>query len=509
MSPLFIEYQKLDRSLARAGVPATSPFWLAEIERFYAAPTARLLVECVGRAGAKTMHSVKMAIVETLSGEFNIAPGEVHYFVMASVGISEASKTLDIVASYLRILKVPFDRKADVLELTGRPRGIRVLASKVGAVSGYRCFGWSADEAAKWPSDGVDPSQEVIASLRAMSVTHPNARGRIFSSPLARSGYFYDQWVTGDTDYQLAGHAPSWVANPSITEVATRALEPHEPTRLREYGAVASAGSASALDAADIEAMVRPIPDGARDLGRPMLVIDTSMGADSFAWLVARFISDRGVRRLVVEKIGAFEAGFAKTHTFDQIIDHLASVARRVGARAVIGDSFMSFACESAFGARGLQFTGYAWSLTTKLSATSTLRQLLRERAILAEPGHEGERLKREMNRLTETVLASGAMTITSPRSAAGHGDRCACVLLVAHAISIGDFLVATASGKPLGESRFATVTTKFQTDHGPTHSSHQPTPGTQAPRVPGGPQFSHGYTGPASGKAPRGGWFI
>ena len=504
MIDLFLAYRKLDRALAHAGVPASSPFWLAEIERFYQHPSARVLIECVGRAGAKTMHSVKMSLVETLWGDFHIPPGEVHYYVLVSVGVAEASKTLDIIASYLRILKVPFERKGDIVDITGRSRGIRVLASKVGAVSGYRCIGWSADEAAKYPSEGVDPSQEVIASLKAMSVTHTTARGRIFSSPMARSGYFFEQWINGDGEHQLCGHAPSWIANPSITEQATRQLESHEPTRLREYGAIASAGSASALSSVDIEAMVRPIPDDAKSLGRPVLVIDTSMGADSFAWLIARFINDRGVRRLVCEQIGAFEAGFNRTHTFDDVMDHLASVARGAGARSVIGDSYLSFSCESAFGSRGLGFTSYPWSLTTKLSATSTLRQLLRERSIIVEPSHEGERLKREMLRLTETVLPSGALTITSPRTTAGHGDRCACVLLVAHAISIGDFLTASASGRPLGEARFKPVYTRFQ---GAGSSTTMEPPVVRiTPAQPGCPTVAHGYTGPVP-NASRRGW--
>lgn len=255
-SAVFAALLDISRALEKAGVPPLSPYWKNEAERFYLHSSARLLVECVGRGGDKSRTSTMMAVAETLAGDFRIPPGERHYFVHVAENRDEAAKTISIVARYLEILGVPFTRSADTIELEQLPRGIRVLACRVGAVSGFRCFGWTADENAKWDTEGADPSAEVIASIRAMTVTHTEARGRMISSPLGIVGHFFDTWQKGDTDSQVVGHAPSWEANPSITEAQTRALEVDDRKWAREYKAIPTSEldeslfSAAAIDRA-------------------------------------------------------------------------------------------------------------------------------------------------------------------------------------------------------------------------------------------------------------------
>jgi hypothetical protein len=228
----------IDAALEREGVPPISPYWRGEAERFYRHASARLLVECVGRGGDKSRTSTKMAIAEVLAGSFRVPPGERHYFTHVAENRDEAAKTLAVLEQYLRILRVGFARSSDTIELQQLPLGFKVLACRVGAVSGWRCIGWTADECAKWDNEGTDPSTEVIASIRAMTVTHPEARGRMFSSPLGILGHFYDTWIRGDAADQVVGHAASWEANPSITEERTRQLERDERKWQREYKAV-------------------------------------------------------------------------------------------------------------------------------------------------------------------------------------------------------------------------------------------------------------------------------
>jgi len=227
----------LDAKLAAGNVPALSSYWKGEAARFYGHQSARTLVECVGRGGDKSRTSTKMAIAETLFGAFDIPPGERHYYTHVAENRDEASKTLGVLEQYLRVLSVPFERAGDTIELGRLPRGIKVLACRVGAVSGWRCIGWTADECAKWSSEGADPTSEVLTSIRAMTVTHPSARGRIFSSPMGILGHFYEAWSRGNTDAQLVGWAPTWVANPTVTEARTRELERDERRWRREYGA--------------------------------------------------------------------------------------------------------------------------------------------------------------------------------------------------------------------------------------------------------------------------------
>ena len=232
----------IESALVASSVHGMSPFWRDTYERFYLHPTARVLIACVGRGGDKSRESVVSALAEVLAFEGNVPIGERHYFTHIAENVAEATKTLRILEQYLRIIGIPFvTRSGDTLDLESLPLGFKVLACRIGAVSGWRCIGWTADESAKWSSEGVDPSEEVVASIRAMTVTHPTARGRMISSPLATDGYFHRVWSADNSDSVLAVHAASWEANPSITEAATRALEPDERVWLREYAAIPQA----------------------------------------------------------------------------------------------------------------------------------------------------------------------------------------------------------------------------------------------------------------------------
>ncbi len=286
---IFSTLTGISTTLERSGVPPLSPYWRCQAERFYQHPTARLMVECVGRGGDKSRTSTLMAIAEVLAGDFRVPPGERHYFTHISENRDEAAKTLAIIESYLRILHVAFTRAGDTIELAELPRGFKVLACRVGAVSGWRCIGWTADEAAKWDDQGADPAGEIIASVKAMSVTHPTARGRMFSSPLATLGHFYENWHAGDTADQLAGQAASWIANPSITEEQTRKLERDPIKHLREYGAVPTEGSEESLfDAALLDRAQRAtVGNVAPETGvEYVAAMDPSLGRNAWTFAI-------------------------------------------------------------------------------------------------------------------------------------------------------------------------------------------------------------------------------
>ncbi len=307
MSAILDSLLTISADLATVGVPPLSPYWRGEAERFYTHPTARVLTECVGRGGDKSRTSVMMAIAETLAGDFHIAPGERHYFTHVSENREEAAKTLGVLEQYLRILRIGYGRTGDTIELEGMPRGFKVLAARVGAVSGWRSFGWTCDEAAKWSDDGVDPSAEVVASIRAMTVTHPSARGRIVSSPLATLGYFYETWHAGESDSQLVGHAPSWVANPSITEEQTRRLEKDPRKHSREYGAKAAEAHEEGLVEADL--LDRAMRKRAGDLPREPGVLysaamDPSLGRNAWTFVIgaARDVDGRSKASIVLHR---------------------------------------------------------------------------------------------------------------------------------------------------------------------------------------------------------------
>ena len=55
----FAHYLEVDERLTRLGYLPTTPWWLGELERFYAHPTARTLVARVGRAGIKSTTAAR------------------------------------------------------------------------------------------------------------------------------------------------------------------------------------------------------------------------------------------------------------------------------------------------------------------------------------------------------------------------------------------------------------------------------------------------------------------
>ncbi|HEX2873084.1 MAG TPA: hypothetical protein VHP33_17600 [Polyangiaceae bacterium] len=199
MSATFETFQGLRQSLADAGFPPPLEWWDATGQRFLTSNAKRLVCR-VGRGGAKSTSAVDFGLNETLFGNWNIPIGEIHFFAFVSQNKSEAGQRLRQIAARLRALKVPFDQAGDEIVLRDMPRGFRVFACQVGAVSGFRCFGFCADELAKWTNadHSANPAPEVIASLRAMTVTHPNAREFFVSSPLGVTDLHYEMIEAGE-----------------------------------------------------------------------------------------------------------------------------------------------------------------------------------------------------------------------------------------------------------------------------------------------------------------------
>jgi hypothetical protein len=214
MTATFETLMQLDGALVADGHPPLSPWWCDQLSRWYAHPTARTLIARVGRGGIKSHTAVKVALNEVLHGDWNVPPGEVHFWATASATKDEAAQRLRLIEAFLRSLRVDYDRAGDEVVLRDAPLGLRVFACQVGAVSGFRCIGFTADEAAKWRSAEkfANPAPEVIASMSAMCVTNPGARKLIVSSPLAMVDYHFKRFALGDTAEQLTCQAPSWVA---------------------------------------------------------------------------------------------------------------------------------------------------------------------------------------------------------------------------------------------------------------------------------------------------------
>jgi hypothetical protein len=431
----------IEDGLVAKGYHPSTGWWREQRGRFYASPTIRRGIFQVGRGGAKSMEARRFAETEMLS-QWNIGAGERHYFAWVSENVEEAAQRPRQIEEELKALGVPCTRTGNTVDIDGMRVGFKAFPCRVGAVSGFRCIGFVCDEEAKWRSDdtNANPASEVVASLRAMCVTHPEAREWHLSSPFSTVDYHYEQFAKGDTDQQIAANAPSWVANPdAITEEQTRKLEDDPRIWAREYAARPSAAAGLAFgDPEQVEACFGELPVGFL-LGDVIVGIDASdalQGGDGFGYCVGFWaqpdptprakwamipgtdiqaypmrdergypvmepVPDRPIFRVCEAGEFVQESGV----TQEAIIDRIATRAKAWRARFVTGDTYSRNSVEGHFSQRGLQTVLLPWTAPAKESAVATLRRMIREQALSIVP-HAG--LRKEMLSLKFRMTRGG-----------------------------------------------------------------------------------------------------
>jgi hypothetical protein len=370
----------MDSRLAAAGHHPLLEWWKGELERFYAHPSALAAVYRVGRGGAKSNTSVKVGCNEILNGRFAIPAGEIHYWAQVSDSKEEAKERLRLYESFFQALGVEFQAAGDSIIIPSLNRGVRVFACQIGAVSGFRCIGYSADEAAKWENrdHSANPAEEVIVSIGAMTVTHPGARSLIISSPWGTDDYHYELFEKGNTVDQVVGSAPSWVANPSITrEQCLKLAKGDEKILVREYEAIPGATISKALDASHVAAAF-DVPAGKRT-GQSFLCIDaSSLRGDAFAWC-AGYESTTG---LVIGEVDGIEDADLTAIKMDEVVARIAARAKAWKTDVIFGDQREEAGLQALFVQHGISLVTYAWTDTSKHDAFTLLRRVLKDKQL-------------------------------------------------------------------------------------------------------------------------------
>lgn len=477
MSPrpeLFDALERVDKRLVSAGVPPLTPWWRDELRAFYGAD-ARVHAARVGRGGVKSTTAAKCLTVEVLFGDWQVPPGERHWAINISENVDEARARLGQIAQYLEILGVPFDSVGEQILLRDMRLGFWTRAARIGATSGPRAVAWSIDEAAKLSVDGVNPAEELAASLRAASVTHREARGRAYSSPFGMVGYHHTLVSAGSDGHVFVSTAPTWVANPSLSEQDTRDLEPDARLWSREYAAVPQASQLAAFDTDAIERAMRA--RSATTRGARVLVLDPSSGrSDAWTWALVGWDGDAAGAFLRVDNIGAVEGRFWEQTSGDEIVAKLASLALEHQVGAAHGDQRESLMIRAAFARHGLKYVVHDWSNTAKVVAVERLRRWMKEGALAIE---EHDRMRRELLAFEEKITASGALTFGG-RGA--HDDFVA--LLITAAIADSRGLIPRGEQAPRGRIRIIG-------EHGEEQPGAEPAP-----------QRNDGYTSPGQRRA-------
>jgi hypothetical protein len=380
----------VDARLVSAGFPETSPWWRQTIARWYRSGKRQAVLR-VGRRGGKSSSLSRLAVVEALYGHHVIPPGDIGVVAVISTRNDEAGARLTTICSILDALGVPYrpwGKGVDGIVLVGRRIGFRVYTASIQGVSGFTGIFLFCDEVAKWKDKetGSNPATEVLKSLRPTIATQPEARIVLSSSPFGMLDAHFDAYEQGETPTQVTGHAPTWEANPTLTEEATHDLELDDAAWLREYKAVPQAEVESSLlsevliDAATrIGPAVLPFEAGRRYVA----AIDPATRTNAWALVIATQGWDM-VRRVVLAKEWRPKAGMKLSPS--AVLAEIRELLRPYGIRWLITDQHAVDALAELARLAGLVLIEQAWTGVNKRDAYEHVRLLLQDSKLELPP---------------------------------------------------------------------------------------------------------------------------
>lgn len=435
----------LDAQLAARGFHPMSLWWRDQIARFIRALAAgrartaavlmRRWVIRAGRRSGKSSTLCRVAVAWAKWGPWSVPAGDIAVVAFLSISRDEAGARMRTIGAILDVLGERYESRADEIAIAGaRPVLFKVYAPTIRAV-GFTGIMVVGDELARWESreTAANPAREVIGSLMPTMATQPFAFAVLCSSPWGADDYHAECFEAGDSDAQRVSFAPTWIANPSITEADTHALEPDPRVWSREYAAEPGDTLSAAFDAADIAAAF----DLGRDLDRDpdpsgagFVATDaSSLRGDAFAWIAGWCTSDG---RLAVCEVDAFDGDRLRGLSMDTVVATIAKRARAWGVATVYGDQREEAALRALFGQHRIDFRSYAWSEPSKDTAMQLLRRLMRERR-LALCDHA--QLRRELTGLRARLVPSGRI-----RYETNGLDYASALITLAHAMAAEHF---------------------------------------------------------------------
>lgn len=396
-------FDQLDRVLVSKGFPATSPWWRKTIERWYCSGKKQLVVRA-GRRGGKSSTFTRLAVVEALYGQHPVPPGDIGVVAIISARRTEALERLRTVKAILDAIGVKYDERGDTVELKSRRVSFNVYTATIAGVSGFTGIFILCDEVAKWRDNdtGANPAQQVIVSVRPTVATQPEARIALSSSPMGLLDAHADAFALGDTPLQTTAHAPTWIANPSVTEEYTRTLEPDDVVWTREYAAIPQAESElSLLTDNSLTRLVREprsaievLADGFPLLGvndlapdarhRYLATIDPATRGNAWTLSVV-CLSDGHVRKVVMAR--EWRGTKRKPLVPGEVFKEIADLIRPFGLRHVHSDQFAEDSMREIARQHDLfLIVDTPWSAGTKADAYDGLLTLVRESRLEIPP---------------------------------------------------------------------------------------------------------------------------
>src|SRR5262252_2944872 len=450
---LFAKLLELDDALARSGWPRLSPWWRSSLERLYRSGKRRSVWR-VGRRGGKSSTFCRVAAVETLFGQHDVPPGDIGYFAIVSVSKEEAAARLTTIKALLGVLGIAYRPVDFGIVIEGRNVGFKVYPATIAGVSGFTAIGFLGGGGVmrKKKDTGANPAREVLKSVRPTMATQRNAKEILSSSPWSTLDAHAEAFDLGDTDQQMVAHAPTWEANPTISEEDTKELEPDEATRLREYGAVPmSSGTQLWFSHEAIKAAIRPslkLPARAEPGTVKTAGGDLGFINDSAALVVGHHIpaSKKAPGRFRVGDILEHRPTPGAPLKPGEVIKGFARALVRHGVESMMADGHYKASVFEHFEEFGLNF----------LSAPLVVSEPYVRFRVLLNGGRvdlpEHARLLGQLKNVMWRPTPNGAISILLPRSGGGHGDLVSALVLAAWQMG-GDVEVDPAPEKDSPEA--------------------------------------------------------
>jgi hypothetical protein len=375
-------FEALDRLLQSKGFPATSPWWHGTIRRWYESGRRQAVIRAGRRAG-KSSTLCRLAVVEGLYGQHAIPPGDVGVVAFISTTRDEANQRLRTVKAVLDALGVKYRPVDGGVELADRAIAFKVYTASVSGVSGFTGVLLVCDEVAKWKDadTGANPATEVLASVRPTMATQPNARIILSSSPMGKWDAHFDAFEQGETEFQITAYAPTWEANPTITEAATHELEPDPSTWEREYKAVPQAEVAESLFTdAELDAATRGDPEvvGREEGVSYAAAIDPGTRGNAWTFVIAALRFVGGIVKRSIVYAQEWRGSTAQPLSPKATLQAMKPVLEGYGIDTVWTDQASGDALRDIAADLGLTLVIEPWTQANKLTAYTNLRTWVR-----------------------------------------------------------------------------------------------------------------------------------
>lgn len=408
---LLLAFLQLEAALVAAGFHSTSKFMLNELLRFVQACVPSW-VWTIGRRGGKSSTIARLGVAQAVYGDWEVPPGDVGVVAIVSVSLAEAKQRLKTIREILDAIGEPYSATAERIRLRRRPAEFRALACSLQGVVGFSAIAIFVDEAAHLRDDtGSNPAREVVDKLSPATATCPTALTVLASAPDSVNTYHHERFSLGDTDQQITTHAPTWVANPTLTEEMCRQLAPSDRVFEREYGAIAQEQGSEPVFSKD--AIMRALhrnTDRGRPMGKRVICLDPSSGTggDAFTWIAAGWNErSNGDRVLSVDHADGQRGPFHTQVRPDELVrTRVRAVAYQHGADEVFSDQHLAPLVEAECRRLHLRFQSFAFTHEIKLDAVRKLALMLEQDQIVFPYGHGW--IRKELLQYVEKTSRAG-----------------------------------------------------------------------------------------------------